>query len=561
MSGNPALRVVLCWHMHQPPYQDPIGGRFQSPWTYLHGLKDYVDMAAHLEAVPEAKAVVNFTPVLLEQIEDYAKQMASAARGQDNVHDPLLAALAHPVSVGSDESRLSLVKACLRADRKRLIDRFPPFARLASIADWAIGHPEGLIYLNDQFLIDLVVWYHLAWLGETVRREDATAQRLMAQGRNFTLNDRQELLGLMADLMGGIIPRYRTLAQRGQIELSVTPFSHPIIPLLLGFDRARETMSNVALPLSPSYPGGEARARWQIEHSKEVFGRHFGYIPAGVWPAEGGVCPRTLELLGEAGFKWTATGQGVLHNSLGHSHLGTNELHRPYRLGGSPACFFRDDGLSDKIGFVYRDWHADDAVANLVHELETLARSSNVKPGRVVSIILDGENAWEYYHENAYYFLSGLYRALVAHPAIELTTFSECLEQTDVACHPLERLVSGSWVYGNFATWIGDPEKNRAWDMLVDAKRIYDEVMAAGTLSPEAVAAAEKQLAWCEASDWFWWLGDNNPESAVSQFERLLRLHLSALYQCLGRSAPNYLSYVFAKGMSGGTGSSMRPAH
>ncbi len=321
MSGNPALRVVLCWHMHQPPYQDPIGGRFQSPWTYLHGLKDYVDMAAHLEAVPEAKAVVNFTPVLLEQIEDYAKQMASAARGQDNVHDPLLAALAHPVSVGSDESRLSLVKACLRADRKRLIDRFPPFARLASIADWAIGHPEGLIYLNDQFLIDLVVWYHLAWLGETVRREDATAQRLMAQGRNFTLNDRQELLGLMADLMGGIIPRYRTLAQRGQIELSVTPFSHPIIPLLLGFDRARETMSNVALPLSPSYPGGEARARWQIEHSKEVFGRHFGYIPAGVWPAEGGVCPRTLELLGEAGFKWTATGQGVLHNSLGHSHL------------------------------------------------------------------------------------------------------------------------------------------------------------------------------------------------------------------------------------------------
>jgi alpha-amylase/alpha-mannosidase (GH57 family) len=220
-------------------------------------------------------------------------------------------------------------------------------------------------------------------------------------------------------------------------------------------------------------------------------------------------------------------------------------LYRPYSVADSRmSCFFRDDGLSDLIGFTYASWHADDAVANFIQHLENIAASCRAHPDRVVPVILDGENAWEYYPENGYYFLSALYRRLAEHPEIELTTFSDYLES-----HPTKRLrmlTAGSWVHGTFSTWIGNADKNRGWDMLGDAKRAFDA--AAPRLAPERRAAAERQLAVCEGSDWFWWFGDYNPQAVVSDFERLYRLHLTNLYQLLGVEPPDYLAHVFARG-------------
>jgi len=546
------LKVVLCWHMHQPDYRGPEHSDYQLPWVYLHGIKDYIDMAAHLEANPEARAVVNFAPVLLEQIDDYAAQIQAFEQHGRPLADPLLAALAGPGLPADPEARQALVGACLRANETRLINRFAPYRELVDLAGWFQDRPGSALYLSDQYLVDLLVWYHLAWMGESVRQSDLRVAALEKKARGFDAGDRRRLVGLIGELMGGIVGRYRALAENGRVELSVTPYAHPIIPLLLDIRSAREALPDIPLPELAHYPGGEERARWHIRRGIEVFRAHFGFAPRGCWPSEGAVSEGTLRLLEEEGVKWAASGQQVLHNTLSATSAGQFPdywPHRAYRVQERRvAMFFRDDGLSDLIGFTYADWHADDAVGDLLQHLENVARATQGKSDAVVAIIMDGENAWEYYPNNGHYFLSALYKRLAEHPELRLTTFSDCVERCVVMPWSLPRLVAGSWVYGTLSTWIGDKDKNRGWDMLGDAKLAYDRAVAAGRLSAEQREAAELQLATCEGSDWFWWFGDYNPASAVSDFERLFRRQLKHLYELLGEPAPPYLQQVFAHG-------------
>src|SRR3569833_1208444 len=556
MSVARRLKVVLCWHMHLPEYRDLSSGEYQLPWTYLHAIKDYVDMAAHLEQTPGARAVVNFAPVLLDQISDYAKQISGYLKDASALRDPLLAALAAPALPVRQEHRLALIKTCLRANKARMIEAFAPYRCLARMAAWLDEAPEAVQYFGEQYLSDLVVWYHLAWMGETVRRQDPRIEQLIDKGSGYTLHERRALLEVIGDLIGGVI------------ELSVNPYAHPIVPLLLDIDSAREAMPHAILPVLSAYPGGEERARWHIEKGLASFERHFGFRPKGCWPSEGGVSGATLALLDEYGFRWTASGGGVLDHSL--KAAGVNPvikreqtLYRPYQFEGRGdiACFFRDDNLSDLIGFKYATWHGDDAVANLVHHLENIANAVDGGEPYVVPIILDGENAWEYYPNNGYYFLSALYKKLAAHPLIELTTFSDYLDQYQRRA-VLPHLVAGSWVYGTFSTWIGDKDKNRAWDMLGEVKRAYDHALATGYLVGAAREAAEQQLAACEGSDWCWWFGDYNPSQTVSDFERLYRLHLANLWHLIGEEPPEYLSHAMSHGGDGGAvqhSGTMRP--
>ncbi|HFD80843.1 MAG TPA: glycoside hydrolase [Gammaproteobacteria bacterium] len=537
--------------MHQPQYCDLISGQYRLPWTYLHALKDYVDMAAHLEAVPAARAVINFAPVLLEQIDDYASQVRGYLGEHQPLRDPLLAALVAPVLPGHLEERMELVNACLRVNHQRVIERFPAYRRLAELARHYQRHCEDRIYLNDQFIIDLLFWYHLGWLGETVRRNDLRVQRWQEQGNGFDLHERRELLVLMGELLAGVLPRYARLAKAGQVELAMSPYAHPIMPLMLDLGSAREAMPGVELPEPAVYPGGEERVRWHLEEGIRVFEQYFGQKPAGCWPSEGSVSAATLGLLDDYGFRWAASGETVLRNSLGASEgeaamAAPDAVLRGYDVGGELLCFFRDDRLSDEIGFNYSTWHADDAVANFIHQLERVAAAHGGRE-RVLPIILDGENAWEHYPENGYYFLRSLYERLAAHPHLELSTFGEAIE-AGVESASLSALVSGSWVYGTFSTWIGDPDKTRGWEMLIEAKRAFDQACSEGRLDEEQLLAAQLQLSVCEGSDWFWWFGDYNPEDSVSDFEQLYRMHLSNLYQLLDLEPPEYLAHSFTHG-------------
>ena len=551
MASAARLPVVLLWHMHQPQYRDAITGQYTLPWTYLHAIKDYTDMAAHLEANPAARAVVNFSPVLLEQLEDIAARIAAHLKSGAPLPDPVLALLGPDPLPAEGPPRLALLNACLRAQRKQMIERFGPYLELATIAD-TLATPERVGYASDHFIHDLAVWYHLAWLGETVRRADPLVAQLTERGRNFSAAQRRELLGLIGGLVARVIPRFRALAERGQCELSVTPYAHPIIPLLLDFRAARDTVPGMALPGHAAYPGGAARAAWHVEEAIRVFTRTFGARPAGTWPAEGAISAATLELLAAHGFRWAASGGAVLHNSLeltdAQAARELRSYNRPYRPQGAGIdCFFRDDNLSDLIGFTYATWHGDDAAHNLVNELTQLARRYDGDSNHAVLIALDGENAWEHYPFNGYYFLKALYALLASHPLIELTTLSACLER-GVQAAPLPRVAAGSWVHGTLATWMGDPAKNRAWDLLCEAKQEFDRAVSSRALNAGACEAAGHQLALCESSDWFWWFGDYNPAESVSQFDRLYRRQLVTLYRRLGLEPPVALAQAISTG-------------
>jgi alpha-amylase/alpha-mannosidase (GH57 family) len=551
---QPKLYLSLYWHMHQPDYRDTITGQYVLPWTYLHAMKDYTDMAYHLEANPKARVTFNFVPVLLDQLEDYTDQFKT-----NHIRDPLLALLVRDdLEYLSKEERCLIVDSCFKSHHEKMLEPFAHYQRLLNIYNaLRVQGSTASNYLSGQYMADLLVWYHLAWTGESIRRNNAYVQALMEKGSQFTVEERHTFFALIGDMISDLIPRYKKLQNAGQIEISSTPHYHPILPLMLDFKSTRDAMPFAPLPSCQSYPGGRIRAKAHIQSAQITHEKRFGKAPVGMWPAEGAVSESGLLLMAEQGVMWAATGEGVLANSLyKSSETGSipsrNEyLYQPYRVSNSSGeivCFFRDDHLSDKIGFEYAKLHASEAVADFISALEAIHANNDTQDSRIVSVILDGENAWEYYPYNAFYFLSELYEALSSHPDIEMTTFSEIVAKTNKPFTALPQIAAGSWVYGSFSTWIGSPDKNLGWDLLCDAKKKYDEVMQSGILNASEAAACEHQLSVCEGSDWFWWFGDYNASVSVDSFDRLYRRNLSNLYRLLKVPAPKSLSKPISVG-------------
>jgi len=566
-----SVDIVFLWHMHQPDYRDYSSGDFVLPWAYLHAIKDYTDMAYHLERHPKMHAVVNFVPILLEQLEDYSDQFSTG-----KLRDPLLRMLVHEDSCAlSAEQRQLILDACFRSNHTKMIAPYPAYKRLYELFNrLQVDGEIALSYLSGQFMADLLTWYHLAWCGESVRREQTLVVSLMSKAEGFSLEDRKQLLSLIGNLISGIIPRYRKLAESGQIEISATPYYHPLAPLLIDFACAKDAMPDAPMPQAIRYPAGKIRVASHIAKAKQSHAARFGSEPTGMWPAEGSISTSVLEVLAEEGCHWAASGEGVLVNSLRRSPSGVPNraqyLYRPYRMEKDAeglTCFFRDDHLSDLIGFEYSRWHGQDAARHFIGQIDAIAQHAPDGEIPIVSIILDGENAWEYYPYNGFYFLDELYTALESHPGIKTSTYKDYLKssatRTDKArMHSLPGIVAGSWVYGDFSTWIGSKDKNRAWDLLCAAKQSYDMVMVSGRLSQEEQVAAEKQLCSCESSDWFWWFGDYNPTHAVVSFDRLFRHNLTELYHLLKLPAPHNLSEPISHGSAGETeaGGAMRRA-
>jgi alpha-amylase/alpha-mannosidase (GH57 family) len=396
--------------------------------------------------------------------------------------------------------------------------------------------------MDDGAVRDLLAWYVIAWLGESLRNT-LIVERLVEKTGEYSPEDLQSLLKFVAEAIEGLLPRYRALAESGAVELSVSPYAHPILPLMLDFESARDAIPEVMLP-KDAYPGGEARCNWHLAEAVRCFRDTFGHAPAGCWPSEGALSQETLQALGRHEFRWTASGSQVLHNSLRREGRDDTPLPQlqTWQPGddGLPVCFFRDDGLSDLIGFEYSNWQAEDAVGDFIARLESLREESlrhgNRRP--VLGIIMDGENAWEYFVENGWDFLQGLYLRLAEHPDFHLTTFSDALEHVELQALP--ELCAGSWVYGNFSTWVGESGKNLAWEMLAAAKRAVDAALEQNGHRNETAWNRQvlRQLAICEASDWFWWLGESNQLVDGPEFENMFRIQLCALYRMLDMDLP-----------------------
>ena len=554
IEQDTALNFVLCWHMHQPWYQQGIDGEYKLPWVYLHAIKDYEDMAMHLEAHPHMHVVVNFAPVLLDQLDDYSAQLKNWLDNGQAMKDPMLNLLAGVNLIPSaPQERFKLLSDCQRAHAPEMIDPYPAFKHL--LEPFQFMFPNGacheddavcLQYLTSQYYIDVLVWYHVAWLGHALKQTE-TAQHLIKKSRLFDESDRRALIQLIYDCISGLIPRYRKLAKSGQIELSMTPYGHPIVPLLNNMENMQCAQPDAPVPECKEYPGGFERSRWHMQHGIDCFEQHFGMRPQGIWLSEGAISEDAIALIEEFDFKWTASGEGVWRNSMHLSEEEPEKIHskralfHPYVLNGhTPKMFFRDDGLSDLIGFEYSKQNSVDAANDLVQHLVNIADFLGENADKhVVSIILDGENAWEYYAHNGFYFLNHLYAMLSDHKLVKATTYSELTDKTTT--HNLEKLCAGSWVYGSFSTWIGEPDKNKAWDRLAEAKLAYDKVMSKKKLKPEEAERATRQLAICEGSDWFWWFGEKNASASVRDFDFLFRDQLKNLYTLLKLQVPDNL--------------------
>jgi alpha-amylase/alpha-mannosidase (GH57 family) len=428
---------------------------------------------------------------------------------------------------------------------------------------------DDLIYLSGQYLSDLLVWYHLAWMGESVRQNNNLVKELMTKGKQFSNADRIALFELIGELISNLIPRYKKLAAEGRIELTSTPYHHPILPLLIDFETTHDAIPNAILPKCKSYPGGKGRALEHIRDAQTSHKKRFGIASHGMWPSEGAVSKESLLLMAKEGVDWAASGENVLVNSLRKSYPSKalvsrhDYLYKPYKVSNGEdeiVCFFRDDRLSDKIGFEYSKIHSSEAVGDFVRTLEHIYQTYQREENPVVSVILDGENAWEYYPYNGHYFLTELYEALSNHPNIEMVTPSDVIKtikkpaknpsqsKYKINCGNLTEIAAGSWVYGTFSTWIASVDKNRGWDLLCDAKKAYDKVMKANKLSVEEKQKCEKQLSVCEGSDWFWWLGDYNAAMSVSSFDQLYRRNLTNLYLLLKLPVPEALDSPISVG-------------
>jgi len=536
------LDVVIVWHMHQPYYKDPLKNEYALPWTYLHGIKDYFDMPAIVEDTPGAKAVFNLVPSLIEQLLEYASGSAV---------DPFLEkGKAAPSGLSLDD-RVFLLENFFSANRQHMIEPSRRYLELLCMA--GEGKPgsarERVGRFSEQDLLDLQVWFFLAWTGEAARRRYPVFADLVAKGENFTAADKELLFATQLELLQTIIPLYRRLHIEGRIELSVTPYYHPILPLLCDISCAKTAMPRALLPATSFRHPEDARA--QIRRGISYFREIFGFTPAGMWPSEGSVSNETLAIIAESGINWIATDEEVLEKSLdGGLGAGKERLYRPWRYcssQGDIGAFFRDHQLSDLIGFTYSQWEAGRAVADLCSRLNAI-KSRLGGDGRVVPIILDGENAWEYYSNNAYDFLQGMYKGIAESATLHLTTCSEVLKETSFDGR-LHTIFPGSWINGSYGIWIGHPEENLAWDLIAQAREAAvsgNPLVAAALLSgePSADVTAEmicRSLYAAEGSDWFWWYGDDHFSPHSDRFDRLFRQHLMNIYRLLGQDPPRGL--------------------
>jgi len=530
------LAVAFLWHLHQPYYTDPLTKTAPLPWVRLHAIKGYFDMGILLDEHPDVRVTVNLTPSLLLQLQELA---------DGSVADLFWTHTARPAADLTGDERVFILRHFFSANWDTVIR---PHDRYYGLLFQRGTHPrdEDLPDLARRFstqdLLDLQVWHNLAWFGHRALAQYPVLRELTAQGRQFTESDKQAVLASQRDIVARIIPLYRRLQDRGQIELSTTPFFHPILPLLIDTDSARRSRPDSALPQRFAHPeDAETQLRKALGFHERLFGRR----PLGLWPSEGSVCPELVPIVTKLGFRWTATDEWILARSLDHWRR-DEHLFQPYRVqveGGDLAVLFRDRDLSDAVSFTYSRNEPTASVADFCGRLKAVAQRAP-GPRPVVPVILDGENPWEHYPDGGEGFLRGLYAALTSDGS-DGVRFLTVTPARELAEHPptatLARLHTGSWINADLKIWVGHIEDNDAWERLGATRRFLQQRERAGDMPPDAVRQAWDELYAAEGSDWFWWYGDEFDTDHKALFDHLFRLHLANVYRLAHAEVPEYL--------------------
>ena len=523
------LNLLFLWHMHQPDYRDAFSGQPILPWVRLHGARGYFDMAWMLWRHPEVKAAVNFVPVLLDQLE------AFVSGGERDLYWELTQ---KPARLLTESDATFLLAHFFSINHESCIRPRPRYWNLLQKRGFETPFRSAGDFA-EQELRDVQVLFNLAWFGFAARRELPMLEDLEQKGRNFTEEDKRLVLDLQLDALGRVLPLWRDLAERGQVELTTTPYFHPILPLINDSDCGARAMPNAPLPPRFNWPDD---AREQVERAVARHTQAFGRPPAGIWPAEGSVSPEIIPILAGAGLRYLATDEAQLFRSLPPGLGGRHELlHQPWAIeveGARIEAFFRDHELSDLIGFTYARNPAAVAVDDLIGRLESIAARAGSGPAPTVSIILDGENPWEAYSESGQTFLEALYTRLSAHPRIRTVLPVEVLDGARPPSPVLRTLHTGSWIGGDFAVWIGHTVENIAWRQLGETRAFFAKAAASEAHSPETLASCREHLLRAEGSDWFWWYGETFTSDNDADFDHLFRAHLRRVYALLGAQVP-----------------------
>ena len=540
------VHLVLLWHMHQPQYRDPSTGRYVLPWTRLHALKHYWGMVRLLEEFPGVHATFNVVPSLAAQLEEYAS---------GRFDEPWYNLVFRPAEELTPEEKDELLSRGFQVNRENLIARWP---RYVELFEWARadGGQSPPRTFGPRDWRDLQALSQLAWMDEQWLASDPGVSRLSRRGADFTERDKQQLRTKQLELLADLLPEYRRAAARGQIEISTTPFYHPILPLLCDSNVARVANPSTPLP-QPAFLHPEDACE-QLVRARRYHERVFGQPPAGLWPSEGSVSDQALAIAAEQGFRWFATDEGVLGRTLGVGFgrdaagvpANADRLYAPLRvrLGGHEITgIFRDHYLSDLIGFVYSRMDATAAAEDLHRRIRAIGERVQLPRPLTVAIILDGENAWEYYPGNGREFLRQFYRRMEADPDIRALTLSEALAAAgDIPT--VESIFPGSWINANFDIWIGHSEDIAAWALLRDAREFYSQAEQrrakglADAPTEQQLAAAYESVLAAEGSDWCWWYGPEHSSANDAEFDALYRKHLTEIYLQLGAAAPDALA-------------------
>jgi alpha-amylase/alpha-mannosidase (GH57 family) len=624
--------LALIWHQHQPLYLDPQQDQLRAPWVRTHATKDYFDMAAAIGAHPGIHATVNLTSSLLVQLQNYYVERLGpfvrlderSERGEIDAAGFLRAWMGHtdpwidlalrPTGEWGAEGRARIVGPgwSAKSISPVVVGRWPELAELVEVAPEKLTDPElrsllahfyvanfdpdflrGRVMLPDQSHLDL---------SDLVIEEAPDRFRFR---RPPNLETTRRLVAEASRVMAAVVPEHRRLhfdprTGEGQIEIVTTPFYHPILPLLVDSELAATAQPGVELP-RPAFAYPEDAAL-QVAEGAAYFQQLFGTAPSGFWPGEGSVAEAVVAPFAAAGARWIATDQEVLRRSLKRDIMAGT----PYRVDagtepgtadGEPqiALFFRETDLSDRIGFTYQQGPADgrqSAIDFTDGVLDAAARAhrqrgDGASEDLLITVILDGENAWEWYaHDNdGKHFLDALYsrlEELEERGSVVTVTPTEYLlgnPQRGGAPHPtdalpeIEPLWPGSWIGASFATWIGEAEENRAWEAL---REVRQSLARSGLPAPQPGIApppgdTSERAAWeawqamlaAEGSDWFWWYGrDQESGDGDAPFDATFRALLRAVGEW-GRRAgaempvadyPSFLEQQSGGGAGGGGG-------
>ena len=515
-----ALHVAFVWHMHQPYYKDDLTSTYLLPWVRLRSAKDYYKMPALLDGYPKVRATFNLVPSLLAQIEDYGKEesldlfLNLSKRGAGDL---------------SAEERDFVLRWMRESPRALRVQQSPRYLELAS------RQADAQFTIAD--IRDIQVWFNLAWCDPVWVESDPRLAELKGKDRDFTEDDKEILFAAQLERIRSVIPKYREIAERGQAELTFSPYYHPILPLICHVDSARSANPQIQLP--ERHFSHREDAERQIELGMGLFERMLGRRPKGMWPSEMAVGESVIGLAENAKLDWMISDEEVLARSLEGNFNRDDHLYQPKRVareGGSVAMVFRDSQLSNAIGFDYQRTSSVDAARDLIGRLRRIRDLQGDRDFLAV-IALDGENAWEFYPRDGHDFLNAVYTELESSSDIVTTTVSDFLAENSPQ-QQLHHIHTGSWIGASLDTWIGDPEHNVAWDLLAETRDWLDAQSQQRPKDSQQAALAWREILITEGSDWFWWFSRKHDSGMDPIWDNQFRLHLRNVYKLMGARAP-----------------------